>query len=128
MRLLNPPGFYPKPTRAEWIKVLRRVRRVDIGFETPCWIWLGYIDSEGYGEKKYRGFKRFVHRIACAWARGGCPAGKHVEHRCKQRACCNPAHLDVLDAAVNCSLRSDPGTAPAQVNADSFRELVDVPF
>jgi hypothetical protein len=130
LRLLNtlrPPSHYPSPTRSEWVKILRRCKRVDTGYDTPCWIWLGYIDSDGYGEVKFRGFKRFVHRIACAWARCGRLEGNTTEHRCKQRACCNPDHLSLMSNRDNAAGRSDPFYAPAQVNATSFRPI-DVPF
>lgn len=108
----------PCPTRREWRNILRKCRHVDTGFESACWIWCGRIDTDGYPEAKFRGAKRFVHRIAIAWKEGICPARRDGEHKCRQHACVNPAHLTTLPPKENAGGRSEE--MPQQVNRDTI--------
>ena len=64
-----------------------------------CWLWLGAVDSCGYGSV-HRSFgargtgKSFgAHRLAYEEANGPIPTAKHVLHRCDVPSCINPAHL-----------------------------------
>lgn len=82
------------------------------GFETECWIWLGSVNSRGYG---IRGTKHgglyLVHRAIYETCRGPIPAGDHVHHRCEQKRCVNPAHLEVASALEH-SRKHAPGPVP----------------
>lgn len=124
---------YPSPTSAEWRRILRKCKHANTGHSSPCWIFTGRIDSDGYGEVKFRGSKRFAHRIALAWKVGCAPARRDTEHLCKQRACCNPAHIVALPPKENAGGRSDGGEAPIQVNKSNIEDYVllrgqEVPF
>ena len=71
------------------------------GFDTPCWLWQGYCDADGYGEVKWRGKKFRAARLAYAVFRGELAAGMDVDHLCLTRACINPAHLEATTPGVN---------------------------
>lgn len=60
---------------------------------TPCWIWTGNRNSSGYGRIKKQGKMRLVHRLAYELFVGAVPDGMVLDHLCRQRGCCNPAHL-----------------------------------
>jgi hypothetical protein len=65
-----------------------------------CWVWLGFIDRQGYGHvsgPSIQGERR-AHRAAWANIYGPIPPGHHVHHRCKTLACINPEHLQQLTA------------------------------
>lgn len=113
---------YPSPSRFQWRRILRRCRHVDTGFLTPCWIFIGYTDSDGYGECKYNGEKRFVHRIAYAWGKGKAPARRDMDHACHQRACCNPSHVFAVQPKINAG---DHGEMPEQVNGKNFLDYLE---
>lgn len=67
--------------------------------EEECWLWLGAVNSRGYGTVKWRGVSRLVHRLAYEMAFGSIAGRHHVHHRCEQPLCVNPRHLAVLTPA-----------------------------
>lgn len=73
---------------------------------TGCWIWLGAIE-QGYGRiwlrlgGRRRGRSARVHRVVYRSLVGEIPEGYVLDHRCRVRACCNPAHLELVTVRVN---------------------------
>ena len=71
----------------------------------PCWNWIGSTTSSGYGEFKAdgrRGAKKTnPHRFAYQHYIGSIPEGYEVDHLCKNRLCCNPAHLEAITLQEN---------------------------
>ena len=54
-----------------------------------------------------------AHRVAYRWFVGEVPYGREIDHLCRVRRCCNPAHLEAVSHQVNV-LR---GMSPAALNA-----------
>jgi HNH endonuclease len=85
--------------------------RVD---DAPCWNFDKPSKSTGYGQFSVGRQKGLLaHRVAYELWYGEIPAGTEVDHVCRNRACCNPAHLEAVTHRVN-TLR---GAAPSAVNA-----------
>ena len=74
-----------------------------------CWNWTGAISSVGYGRLSVNEYPRYAHRISYEMHVGPIPAGMQVDHLCRNRACVNPAHLEVVSQRENI-IR---GTSPA---------------
>lgn len=70
-----------------------------------CHEWTGAIGADGYGRIKLRVDGRpatlATHRVAYELANGPIPDGLHIDHLCRNRPCCNPAHLEAVTQAVN---------------------------
>lgn len=69
--------------------------------------------SGGYSHLGFQGRTLFVHRVAYELAHGPIPPGLTLDHLCRNRACCNPDHLEPVTNKENI-LR---GTAPSAINA-----------
>lgn len=86
-------------------RLLRKVdeRHASDLVEGKCWIWKGATDPEtGYGRITVDRRTKYTHRVAYELHIGPIPVGLHVDHLCRVRACCNPAHLEPVTCKVNC--------------------------
>lgn len=77
--------------------------RVDAQGLTDCWLWTGATQTNGYGSAAHGGEGRtaLAHRVAYELAVGPIPAPLTVDHLCRNKKCCNPAHLELVTAAEN---------------------------
>ena len=66
-----------------------------------CWIWTGAKSSAGYGQIRISGVCHYVHRHVLTISDVEIPSGMQVDHLCRNKACCNPKHLEVVTARVN---------------------------
>jgi hypothetical protein len=72
---------------------------------TGCFLWTG-ARYQGYGRFGFGGKNAMAHRVAYEFDRGPIPAGQEIDHLCRNRACVNPLHLEVVEHRVNV-MRSD---------------------
>lgn len=80
---------------------LDRYTVLDCGHSTPCWIWLGTCNDGGYGTVHHQGKRQYVHRVFYERAVGLIPIELQIDHRCRQRSCVNPDHLEPTTTAIN---------------------------
>lgn len=68
-----------------------------------CWEWLGHKSSTtGYGKKQYYSKTMLAHRWVWEQLLGPIPQGMVINHKCSNRRCVNPFHLEVVSQAENC--------------------------
>lgn len=68
---------------------------------TPCWQWTAWKNTGGYGIAYVGGRAFRCHRLAYEAAVEPIPADMTIDHLCRNRACANPAHMEVVTAAEN---------------------------
>jgi hypothetical protein len=114
------PTLTPQQECAFWARVA-----VDMYDSDACWPWKGPKNRGGYGLIKIDGVSYRVHRIAYANVRGPIPDGLTLDHLCRTRDCCNPAHLDPVTSREN-TLRGNGITATQaqQTHCKRGHELV----
>lgn len=71
--------------------------------ETGCWVWAACLSKDGYGSIA-RGLGQGTaqaHRVSYELLVGSIPSGLCIDHLCRNRACVNPLHLEVVTLATN---------------------------
>ncbi len=91
-------------------RIYERVEVQDLGFvvdsqPSPCHIWTG-PDSGigrggGYGRMSLNSQTVAVHLVVYTHYFGYIPGKKQVDHKCNNRLCCNPAHLELVSHKTN---------------------------
>lgn len=77
-----------------------------------CWLWAGAL-SKGYGHFALtKGDVRNAHRLAYEELVGPIPAGLHLDHLCRNRACVNPDHLEPVTNRENTVRGAHPMVVP----------------
>jgi hypothetical protein len=68
-----------------------------------CWIWGGATDGGGYGVYREKGVKQLIkaHRYCYQLLKGKITSGLDLDHKCRNRCCVNPDHLEPVTRSVN---------------------------
>ena len=74
-----------------------------------CWLWRGSINY-GYGLFRIGAAVYRAHRVAWTWMRGPIPAGLHLDHTCRERACVRPDHMEPVRPEENTRRGDAPST------------------
>lgn len=92
---------------------------VDRGEPNECWVWRRALNGSGYGVNRCgsggESFTTMAHRVAWILAnKQPIPEGQVLDHLCRNRTCCNPAHVRLTDMRGNTrsGRRHKAGDAP----------------
>lgn len=108
--VVSPGGFlsagyitvgYTRPTKP----VVDRIRERSVVTESGCREW-PTLSQNGYGRMRVGSLGKdrragYAHIEAYRAFVGEIPAGLQLDHLCRNRACCNPAHLEPVTPSVN---------------------------
>jgi hypothetical protein len=108
---IRPPKVPLPPVTLHQRRVATFHRRYVI-MPNGCWTWIGPKHGDGYASFA----KTTGHRWSYREFNGPLPSGHkfHVDHLCRNKACVNPGHLELVTAGEN--LRRSPN-APSAINA-----------
>jgi len=73
---------------------------------TNCWLFTGGKDNKGYGNVKVNKKVYKAHRFFYVWLRGQLKSELELHHKCENKACVNPQHLQPI-TKLNHNLLSD---------------------
>jgi hypothetical protein len=98
-----------QPYVAAFLRLVVNAERASGG----CVLWKSSVSKDGYGMVGIRlNGKRlndYAHRVSYEIHKGGIPEGLVIDHKCRNRRCVNPDHLEAVTNKINI-LR---GTSPA---------------
>ena len=66
-----------------------------------CWEWIGSKDKDGYGTVFLRRKLRRAHRVSYFIHKGSIQKGLVIHHKCNNKSCVNPKHLEQVTALEN---------------------------
>jgi hypothetical protein len=66
--------------------------------KTPCFVWQGCIDAQGYPDRGRRKHDR-AHRQLWDLVRGDRPPGFTIHHLCEEKRCLNIEHMALISRA-----------------------------
>ncbi len=106
---------------------LRFLRNVQFGSE--CWLYAGTLNTYGYGQiSGPPADKRLVQAHIYAWLRSGneIPTGMVLRHKCDNKVCVKPSHLEIGTPKDNVRDTWDRGRSNPRgrtLNKDTVRAL-----
>ena len=73
-----------------------------VGSTDDCWEWTAHIDPAGYGRigDGRRGVL-YAHRVSFELHFGPIPPDRLIDHKCRNRGCVNPDHLQAVTHKQN---------------------------
>lgn len=101
---------------------------IDMGYETPCWVWQGVLNKWGYAKIKRHGKTEGAHRLFYrAYVDPDLPnssAGKDgLDHLCRIRKCVNPEHVEPVTCVENIHRGNTTKLSPGEAKQILLRAL-----
>lgn len=82
--------------------IIRRIEASSIPEpNSGCMLWLGAINSSGYGQLWNGSRPEQVHRLIYKAQVGEIRSGEEIDHLCRVRCCVNPKHLECVSHREN---------------------------
>ena len=83
-----------------------------------CWFRYSRARNSGYTSIQVDGKRIGAHRFSFAAFNGDVPAGMEIDHKCRDRGCVNPEHLELVTRQEN--LKRRDAVTPTQFTAKNL--------
>lgn len=106
-------------------RILKKITK-----EGDFWIWTGCVNTDGYPKlartvsKGVHDFNVKGHRYVYEQTKGEIPEGKVIRHKCDNRLCLNPDHLEVGTPTDNMMDRQLRGRTHNLVTPEQTEETI----
>jgi hypothetical protein len=124
--------LYVNPKKTYGSPIERFMTKIEMVTESGCWIWIGHIDSCGYGRFRFkRQSAGLAHRFAFKMKNPDVDIdGLEVCHKCDLPCCVNPDHLfvgthkdNMNDRDAKGRVRSGEMSGVAKITDEQVREI-----
>ena len=92
--------------------------------EEYCWLWIGSKNAGNYSYFANSSNTIFGHRFSVQLEGREIPSGFEVNHKCENRQCVNPKHLNILSKQNNLKLR---GKTQSLDDPDEYLQSIVTP-
>jgi len=72
--------------------------------KSNCWLWTGCLNNKGYGFFYNENKVVTAHHYAWTLLIGDLEPGTNVHHKCPNKHCVNPDHLEALPVGAHAAL------------------------
>lgn len=92
-------GYYTRDS--SWSSLREKIEHYLEEQPDGCWIWTRVRTPAGYGHVRWGGKMLSVHRAYLSELGYLLPDGLVIDHLCRNRACANPNHLEIVTNREN---------------------------
>lgn len=83
-------------------QLARFVRKVRVQEgDDACWLWVGAVQSRGYGSVGIDGRTHLAHRVSYQTFVAPIPDDLQIDHTCRVHQCVRPSHLEPVTHREN---------------------------
>lgn len=73
-----------------------------------CWLWLGHLDKDGYGNIRVGLHRIMAHRFSYKLYYSFIDPNLTINHLCENKSCVNPTHLELISLKGNLMYSDTP--------------------
>ena len=97
-KMIIKPYSIPDAMRGKYLEIFTRQLKI---CDSGCWEWQGRIHNGYACFPTPEGNTKWAHRVSYALFNGNIKKQMHIDHKCRNRKCVNPEHLQQVTPIEN---------------------------